>query len=79
MKEALNSPETSLVTRATHHNTPEDTFFIVTAVKTSNLSICKVVEQVHHIIFYKDSTENFGYVFSFFMFFGRKGMTASVV
>jgi hypothetical protein len=39
MKDALISSETLALTRATRRNVPEDyTFFIVTAVKTSNLT-----------------------------------------
>jgi hypothetical protein len=37
IKEALNSYETSVLTRATRSNTQRTPFFIVTAMKTSNL------------------------------------------
>jgi hypothetical protein len=41
MMEVLCSPETSVLTRATWRNIPEDAFFIVIAVKPSNLTLSK--------------------------------------
>jgi hypothetical protein len=39
MIEALSSTESSVLTRATRHDIPETTFFIVTVVKTSSLTV----------------------------------------
>jgi hypothetical protein len=38
MKEAPSSSETPVLTRATRRNIPEMSFFIVTAMKASNLT-----------------------------------------
>jgi hypothetical protein len=38
MMEELHSSETSIITKATWRNIPEDAFFMVTAVKTLNLT-----------------------------------------
>jgi hypothetical protein len=43
MKEALSSSETSILTRATGVTSQKTQFFIVTAVKSSNLTQCNVL------------------------------------
>jgi hypothetical protein len=43
MKEALSSSETSVLTRATRLTSQKTPFFIVTAVKTSNLTYAKFI------------------------------------
>jgi hypothetical protein len=46
MKEALSFSETSALTRATRRNIHKTAFFIVTAVKTSNLTKSKILKTV---------------------------------
>jgi hypothetical protein len=48
--EAIRSPETSVHTRSTWRHIPEDGIFIVTAVKTSNLTQCFFIS--HHVLMF---------------------------